>query len=328
MPRVCGVTTGDGHVLLVSDTIWNAHRERISDIAPGLGVRIYEGDQPLSDSDLADVTLAYFSSDTWPDRSRGIVLSILKSPRLQWMQTFSAGVDNDFFVQMMHKGVRLSTASGATALPIAQTAVMYMLALSRDLKSWMRAQDAHQWSRHTIEELTGATLAVLGMGPIGEEIARLGGALGMEVTAIRRTPTGAEPCPTFGFDSLDDVLRRSQWIACALPLTADTRNMFDARRFALMPRGARFINVGRGELVVEDDLIAALQSGHLGGAGLDVFAVEPLPADSPLWDMPNVIVTPHNSGSSTQHGMRATEIFLENLEHFMRGEPLRNEASL
>ena len=322
------MTTGDGHVLLISDTVWNAHRERITEIAPDLAVRVYEGDQPLNDADLVDVTIAFFSSDTWPDRSRGIVLSILKSPRLQWMQTFSAGVDNDFFVQMMQKGVRLSTASGATALPIAQTVVMYMLALSRDLKSWMRAQDAHEWSRHSIEELTGSHLAVLGMGPIGEEVARLGVALGMNVTAIRRTPTGSEPCPAFGFDALDDVVSRSQWIACALPLTNDTRNMFDARRFALMPRGARFINVGRGELVVEDDLIAALQSGHLGGAGLDVFAVEPLPADSPLWDMPNVIVTPHNSGASAQHGARANAIFLDNLERFLNGQPLRNEAQL
>lgn len=314
--------------LLVSDAVWREVGHEISRLAPDLEVILYEGNEPLDDETLARITLAFFSADTWPDRSRGIVLSILKAPRLRWLQTFSAGIDSPFFSDLMARGIRLTTASGATASPIAQTVVMYMLALSRDLRSWTRAQDRREWERHTFDELDGSTLAVIGMGPIGLEIARLGAALGMHVEAVRRRPAGNEPCPTHTMDHLDDVLSRSRWVACALPLTDDTRGLFDARRFALMPRGARFMNVGRGELVDEGALVSALQSGHLAGAGLDVFAVEPLPADSPLWQMDNVIITPHNSGTSTSTAGRATSIFLDNLGRWMRGEPLRNEASL
>lgn len=312
----------------MSDGLWRDHGNRIADVAPGLEVVVYEGDEPPPQEVLDRVTLAFFSSDTWPDRSRGIVLSILKSPRLRWLQTFSAGVDSPFFVDLMKRGVRLTTASGATASPIAQTAIMYMLALSRDLRSWMRAQDAREWRRHTFDELDGASLAVVGMGPIGREIARLGAALGMNVEAVRRTPIDTDPWPVRGMDALDDVLSRSRWVASALPLNDDTRGIFDARRFALMPKGSFFVNVGRGELVDEDALVGALRSGHLGGAGLDVFAVEPLPADSPLWSMDNVIVTPHNSGSTTSTGTRSTEIFFDNLARLANGRPLVNEASL
>lgn len=315
-------------VLLVSDGLWRDHGARITRLAPALEVVVYEGDEPLPQEVLDRVTLAFFSSDTWPDRSRGIVLSILKSPRLRWLQTFSAGVDSPFFVDLMKRGVRLTTASGATASPIAQTAIMYMLALSRDLRSWMRAQDEREWRRHTFDELDGASLAVVGMGPIGREIARLGSALGMHVEAVRRTPTDTDPWPVHGMDALDDVLSRSRWVACALPLNDDTRGIFDAKRFGVMPKGAFFVNVGRGELVDEDALVDALASGHLAGAGLDVFAVEPLPPDSPLWAMDNVIVTPHNSGSTTSTGARSTEIFLENLARLADGRPLVNEASL
>lgn len=312
--------------LLVSDAVWHHFGDEITRIAPGLEVILYEGSEPLGDAVLSRVTLAFFSEDTWPDRSRGIVLSILKSPNLRWLQTFSAGVDSPFFIDLMNRGVRLSTASGATASPIAQTVVMYMLALSRDLRRWMRAQEMSRWSRHTFDELDGSSLAVVGMGPIGLEIARLGAALGMSVEGVRRTPTGDEPCPTFPMEDLDSVLSRAQWVACALPLTDDTRGLFGERRFALMPAGARFMNVGRGELVDEDALVSALVSGHLAGAGLDVFAVEPLPETSPLWSMDNVIITPHNSGTSTSTTGRSMSIFLDNLARWVAGEELTNEV--
>lgn len=327
VPSVCHMSAFADDVLLVSEGTWRSHGDRIGGVAPDLEVVVC-GDDPLPQDVLDRVTLAFFSADTWPDHSRGIIVSILKSPRLRWLQTFSAGVDSPFFVDLMSRGVRLTTASGATASPIAQTAIMYMLALSRDLRSWMRAQDAREWRRHDFDELEGSSLAVVGMGPIGREIARLASALGMHVEAVRRTPTDTDPWPVRGMDSLDEVLSRSRWVACALPLNDDTRGIFDARRFALMPNGSYFVNVGRGELVDEEALLAALQSGHLAGAGLDVFAVEPLPADSPLWSMDNVIVTPHNSGSSTSTGGRSTDIFFDNLARLASGQPLVNEASL
>ena len=311
-------------VLLLSDNVWNAHRDHILRVAPGISALVYEGDEPFPDDVLDTVDIAFFSSDCWPERTRGIILSIMNARNLRWLQTFSAGVDSPFFVQLMERGVTLTNSSGATASPIAQTAILYMLALSRDMRTWMRNQDERKWQQHRIDELDGASLAVVGMGPIGMEIARIGVALNMKVEAVRRAARGDEPCPTHPMSELHSVLSRADWVASALPLTPDTRRVFDTRAFAAMRTGARFINVGRGELVDEDALIAALRSGHLAGAGLDVFATEPLPGDSPLWGMDNVIVTPHNSGSSTTSNSRSEAIFLDNLERWANGAALNN----
>jgi phosphoglycerate dehydrogenase-like enzyme len=203
-----------------------------------------------------------------------------------------------------------------------------MLALSRNVRAWFEHQDNKQWERHDFNELDGARLAVIGMGPIGYEIARLGVALNMNVEAIRRTPAGDEPCPTFAFDQLDAVLGRADWICVALPLTPDTREIFQKERFARMKQGAHFINVGRGELVNEEALVDALRTHHLSGAALDVFATEPLPTDSPLWEMPNVIITPHSSGASTSAGLRSEKIFVQNMGQYIAGQPLTNEVTL
>ena len=321
-------TAGSDIVLLVSDNVWQRQGTNITSFAPGITPIIYEGDDPIADDVLTNVNVAFFSSDVWPERSRGMVLSIMKSTNVKWMHTFSAGVDSPFFIQLMENGVRLTNSSGATASPIAQTAILYMLSLSRNTRAWFRHQDKHEWERHEFDELDGSRLAVVGLGPIGLEIARLGVALNMEVEGIRRTPQGNEPCPTYGFDSLNEVLGRADWVACALPLTPDTKDLFDDARFAAFKKGSRFINVGRGELVSEPALIAALQSGHLAGAGLDVFATEPLPADSPLWDFDNVIVSPHSSGGSTTSGLRAEKIFVENLRRYINNESMLNEVNL
>lgn len=315
-------------VLLVSDNVWNREGQRIQALAPFVRPLIYEGNEPFPDELLETVDIAFFSSDVWPDRSRGIVLSIMKSPHLKWLHTFSAGVDSPFFVQLMEQGVRVTNSSGATASPIAQTAILYMLALSRNVRAWYEHQNNKQWQRHDFTELDGARLAVIGMGPIGYEIARLGVALNMEVEAVRRTPAGDEPCATYGFNQLDAVLSRADWVCVALPLTPDTRDIFHKERFACMKDGAYFVNVGRGELVDESALIDALQSGHLAGAALDVFATEPLPTDSPLWEMSNVIVTPHSSGASASAGLRSEKIFVDNIGKYLSGQPLINEVRL
>jgi len=314
--------------LLISDNVWARHGDAIRSISPGVTPIIYEGDDVLSDEVISTVNAVFFSSDLWPDRSRGFVISIMKAASLKWMHTFSAGVDSPFFVQLMERGVRLTNSSGATASPIAQTTVLYMLALSRNVRAWFQHQEKHEWARQEFAELDGARLAVIGMGPIGLETARLGVALNMNVEAIRRTPTGTEPCPTFSLDQLHSVLARADWVAVALPLTDDTRQIFNAETFAAMKPGAHFINVGRGELVDEDALIAALQSGHLAGAALDVFATEPLPTDSPLWNMDNVIITPHSSSASAQSGLRSEDIFVKNFARYVAGETLMNEVNL
>lgn len=315
-------------VLLVSDNVWEREGDRIRALAPALHPLIYTGNDPFPDDVLETVDIAFFSSDVWPDRSRGMVLSIMKAPHLKWLHSFSAGVDSPFFLQLMERGVTLTNSSGATASPIAQTAILYMLSLSRNVRAWIQHQEKHEWIRHDFDELDGSRLAVIGMGPIGYEIARLGVALNMDVEAIRRSPVGDEPCATFGFDQLDDVLQRADWVCVALPLTPDTKNIFHQGRFNTMKQGARFINVGRGELVDEDALVHSLQSGHLAGAALDVFATEPLPEDSPLWDMSNVIITPHSSGASTSAGLRSEKLFVTNFERYLTGTPLINHVSV
>jgi phosphoglycerate dehydrogenase-like enzyme len=315
-------------VLLISDTVWERRATEILAIAPNTQPIIYVGDEPVADDLLPTIDIAFFSSDVWPDRPRGLVISILKANQLKWMHTFSAGVDSPFFIDLIKKGVTLTNSSGAAASPIAQTAILYMLALSRNVRAWFEHQDNKEWQRHEFTELDGSRLAVIGMGPIGEEIARLGVALNMQVEAIRRSPTGNEPCPTFGFDHLSDVLGRADWVALALPLTPDTQNLFDQQQFARMKPGAHFINVGRGELVDETALIQALNSQHLAGAALDVFATEPLPEDSPLWSMKNVLITPHSSGATTQSGLRAEEIFVRNFALFVQNEQMHNIVTI
>lgn len=319
--------SGDALHVLVSDNVWEARGDAIRQLVPGVVPVVYEGDEPIADSLLSRVTAAFLSQDTWPERIRGISLSILKAPSLSWLHSFSAGVDSPFFVQLMERGVTVTTSSGASSTPIAHTVMLYILALSRDLRAWMRKQDKREWRQHSLVEIEGSRLAVIGMGPIGVEVARLGVQFGMEVEAIRRTPDGDEPCPTHSFSSIGDVLGRADWVVLALPLTKETRGMFDAEMISRIKPGARFINVGRGELVDESALVGALESGHLAGAGLDVFEVEPLPADSPLWAMDNVIVTPHNSSTTGSAGARSTDIFLDNLGRFAAGTPLRNIAT-
>ena len=163
------------------------------------------------------------------------------------------------------------------------------------------------------------------MGPIGLEVIRLAEALGMRPIGMRRAVVGDEPCETWTIDRVAELAAVVDVLVLALPLTDDTRGIVSADVLDGMRPGTRFVNVGRGELVDEPALVRALANGHLGGAGLDVFAVEPLPADSPLWDLPNVIITPHSSAQTAATGAGAVEIFLTNLARYVRGEPLVNE---
>ena len=313
-------------VVVISDNVWNRRKDELLHIAPHLQPIVYEGNDELSAEILPSVNTAFFSGDLWPERARGFMLSALKMPHLQWLHTFSAGIDNAVFTTFRERGVRLSTSTGASASPIAQTVMMYMLALSRNLARYTQQQREHLWQPHQFRELHGETLAVIGLGAIGHEIVRLGQAMNMNVTACRRTPSASDPCPTLPLTSLHEVVSDADWVVIALPLTNDTRGLIDASVFAAMKPGVGFVNIGRGELVDEPALISSLQSGHISCAGLDVFAEEPLATESPLWDMSNVIITPHASGQSDQSLLRAEEIFVENVGRFVAGEQLINEV--
>lgn len=310
--------------ILVSDWIEERFGEALRRAAPGRALLVLRGERV--DGDPAQVEVAFFSGDLYPKRTIDLARALHQAPGLRWLHTFAAGVDHPWFQRFLAQGVRLSTSSGASALPIAHTVMLYVLALSRDLPGWLRDQTARRWNPREVEELSGQRMGVVGLGPIGLEVARLAAAFGMRVVGFRRTPRGDEPCEVRRLADLDAELPGLDWLVLALPLTEETRHLVDAARLARLPATARLVNVGRGALVDESALADALAAGRLAGAALDVFETEPLPAESPLWTLPGVIVTPHSSGTTPGNYLRAAELFVENLARYERGEPLRNEV--
>jgi phosphoglycerate dehydrogenase-like enzyme len=295
-------------------------------VAPGVEPVLLVRERSIDEADLARIEIACFSSDAWPGRAAPFFGVALRAPNLRWLHSFSAGTDSPVFTSLLERGVRVTSSTGAAARPIAQTVVMYLLALSRDLSAMLAAQASRVWEPRDYVGLEGQAVLVVGYGPIGREVVRLTEAFGMRPIICRRAAQGDEPCEVRPLASLVDAVRDVDWVVVALPLTADTRTLIDARVLGAMKEGAALVNVGRGEVVDEEALVDALRSGHLGKAALDVFAVEPLPAESPLWAMPNVIVSPHSSGSTDASSTRAAAIFVDNLGRYVRGEPLVNEV--
>lgn len=312
--------------LFCTDTFLDANTDRLAAVAPDLEIVALRRGEEVSAADIERITIAFFSDDAWPERAAPFMKVALEATNLHWLHSMSAGVDSPIFSMFMDRGVRVTTSSGASAAPIAGTVMLYLLALSRGLPRWMRAQAAHEWSPAPFRELDGQRLVVVGYGPIGQEVVRLAEAFRMDPVIVRRAAHGDEPCQVRPLAELTDAVSDADAVVIALPLTDTTRGIVSADVIAAMASHAMFVNVGRGELVDQVALTDALTSGRLGGAGLDVFATEPLPADDLLWDLPNVIISPHNSGASNGSTQRVVEIFLDNLGRFVSGEPLRNEV--
>jgi D-2-hydroxyacid dehydrogenase (NADP+) len=286
-------------VVLTSRWIADRHCNAIMAAIPGCRVVAIDTGERLDAAEIATITVAYFSADVWRSGSNSLMRIALDAPELRWMHVFNAGTDHPVFAMLRQRGVRLTTSSGSSATAIAHTVMMQILNLVRDNPRWWREQRAHDWRPRDVADVEGRTLGIVGLGSIGTAVARLGAAFEMSVVAIRRTPTGAEPCPAWPVERLDELLGIVDDLVLCAPLTPDTTGLIDARRLGLLRPGAHVINVGRGELIDEQALIEALRSGHVGGAALDVFATEPLPVDSPLWEMSTVLVTPHSAGGTT-----------------------------
>jgi phosphoglycerate dehydrogenase-like enzyme len=312
--------------VLVSDFVEERYGTAIGAAAPGMPRVILRAGGRV-DGDVGTVEVVFFSGDCYPARAAEFMGPALQATRLRWLHTFSAGVDHPVFRSLLARGVRLTTSSGASASAVAQMAILLMLALARDLPAHVVAQHERRWAPGRGEDLEGKIAGVVGLGPIGLEVARLAGALGMRVVGVRRRPAGDEPCETWPMTRLGELLAMADYAVLALPLTLETRLVVDARALACMRPAARLVNVGRGELVDEAALAAALRAGRIAGAGLDVFESEPLPETSPLWDAPGVIVTPHVAASTPATHHHAAELFVENLGRWVRGEGLRNEVS-
>ena len=253
--------------------------------------------------------------DAWPH-----------ADRLRWVHIASAGVDNLMFDGMRDSDVVLTNSRGVFDGAIAEYVLGAVLAFAKDLPATLAYQRDGQWRHRETERVAGRTALVVGAGPIGRAIARLLRAAGLRVAGVGRRARSGDP--DFGdVHAAADLHGRLAWadyVVCAAPLTDATRGMFNAAAFAAMRRTARFVNVGRGAHVVTDDLIAALRDGRIAGAALDVFEAEPLPPDSALWSMPNVMVSPHMSGDFIGWEAALVELFTDNLERWLSAEPLRN----
>ncbi len=252
---------------------------------------------------------------------------LARFPALRWVHSTAAGVDGWLRPGVLPEQVTLTSAAGNGAIPLAEHALMLMLMLSRDAPRWARAQQRHEWERRTHGELAGARLGIIGYGNSGEDLARKALACHMQVSALRRKGSAAhdgEVRILHGEAGLRELLRTSDMLIVTAPLTAGTAGMIGAEQIALLPQGACVVVISRGGIVDETALVDALRSGHLGGAGIDAHAVEPLPADSPLWDAPGAIVTPHNAATTDGTAARGRAIMLENVGRWVRGEELRN----
>lgn len=260
--------------------------------------------------------------------------AVAAAPNLKWVHFVSTGIDqHPFLPALRHRSVRLTTSAGSNGEPVGQTAICGLLMLARGFPRWIGAQRRRAWApareAEVPRDLRGQTVLVVGLGAIGATVARFCRALGMHVIGTRRSPRRPEdPVDEMTtLEALPAVLARCDWVVLACPHTEETHHLLNARTLARLPAGAHVINVARGGVADEAALVAALESGRLAGAYLDVFEREPLTADSPLWDMPNVIVSPHNASASSGNDARAAEMFLANLARWARGEPLLNERA-
>jgi phosphoglycerate dehydrogenase-like enzyme len=284
------------------------------------------GTETVAASDIERIEVVHFSADLYPARTASFLRVATEAPNVRWFHSFSAGVDHPVFQGFVDRGAKLTTSAGSSAIPIAHSVVMHLLSMCRHAREYEADQREHRWQPRDNVDVEGRIVGVLGMGSIGSEVARLAQAFGMRVIGTRRSPTGAEPCEVWHPSRLHELLAVVDDVVLAAPLTDETRGMLGAAQLATLRRGAHLVNVGRGELIDEVALTEALAGGHLGAACLDVFVTEPLPADSPLWDMPNVTITPHAAGETVLSRRRADALFTDNLGRYARGEALRNEV--
>ena len=255
--------------------------------------------------------------------------------RVRWLHAGGAGVERYDLDEIAARGIMLTNSSGVSAPNMAEHVLGMMIALTRRFPQLMRAQTNRAWrddaTHREVGELLGETVLVVGIGEVGQEVARRAAGFGMRIHGLRRRSDAAPPAGfarVFGIEELGDALADADHVVVTLPITPQSRGMFDAAAFAAMKPGAVIYNVGRGPVIDSAALIAALESGHLGGAGLDVTDPEPLPADSPLWDMENVLITAHTSGATPRYWERQSELIAENIRRIQNGDQPRNLVDL
>lgn len=250
--------------------------------------------------------------------------------KLKWIQFGSAGIDHTIFPELLASDIVLTNLSGIHTAPVAEHVLALMLGLTRRLDIAIRQQKEHTWDRsemaRTSDELFEKTIGIIGLGKIGLSVARIAKAFGMRVIGTKLSV--GETLPNvdaiYLSDELDKVLMQSNFLVLVVPLTIETKAMIGKRELDMMPNGAYLINVARGAMLDHEALAEALASGKLKGAALDVFLQEPIPSDSPIYDLPNTIITPHTGGSTPRYGERGSAIFKRNLDAFLSGGEMIN----
>ncbi len=299
----------------------------------------YDGER-LDEETLKQIDIAFVSRDI-TGRSTKFVLDpgtetfyqmMEDAANLQWVHVHSAGVDRPVYIRLRDKGVKVTSSTGALSSIVAQSVLGAVLALNRRFRFLENAQREHVWAPLLGDlmppDLEGQHVLLAGWGAIGQKIQRYLAMLGMRVTVLRNSAVSNDATvPMIHYDNMQDVLADIDWLILACPLTDRTRQLVNRDVLTAMKPGAHIVNASRGEVVDQAAMIEALQNGTLAGAYLDVVEKEPLEADSPLWDMPNVIVSPHTAGHSRGNEDRVSDIFMENLDNWVHGRPLRNLAN-
>ncbi len=295
------------------------HVEQIERAAPGAEV-VDAGQERIAQELLdADIYCGHAKVPVpWDD--------VVKQGRLRWIQSSAAGMDHCLVPPVVRSDLVVTSASGVLANQVADHTMALLAGCLRSLPRFDRARQKREFIRRPTRDLHGATLGIVGLGGNGRRLAQVLSSFQTTLLATDWFPTDkpAHVAELLAADQLDSILPRLDALILCAPLTEATRGMIDARRLALLPPGAVLVNVARGPLVVEEALVGALESGHLWGAGLDVTEEEPLPNESPLWDAPHLILTPHVGGQSASRIDEMTHFFCDNLRRYLAGEPLQN----
>lgn len=307
-------------------TVEEHHLEMIREVCSGRVYYYKSEEEALKDGIDAEVLFIWGGSGKMPEAW------CAASRKLQWINSFSAGVNPLMDGPISRLPIRLTNAKGIHGRTMAVTTMGYIISFLRQFPRFMTQQKAHLWEKRggaPLREPTGLTVGIIGAGAIAGEVARLCKALDMTVLGVKRTVTPLENYDrVYSNADMGQVLAVSDFVVILTPLTDATRGMISGEQLAMMKSDAVLINIARGPVVDTAALVEALQKGIIAGAALDAVDPEPLGADSPLWDMENVIITPHCSADSTLYMDRAMAQFCENLKHFERGEPLFNEIDL
>jgi len=325
--------------LLLSAFALETWGERILAAAPD-GMLTFITAEEAGGSDVpCPATIAFMTREVTGASSKGnptpelrnFARCLRKSPDLKWLQIHPAGAELPIYRELRGRGVKVTTASGATAITVAHSALGGLIAINRRFPLLADAQRRHAWEPrlglNAPRDCKGQTAVVVGLGPIGRNLAPLLKMLGMRVIGVRREASPVEPCDrTITYGELASVLPETDVMVLCCPASPTTEGIANRAAFHAMPKGSLLVNVSRGVVAVEVEVIEALRSGQLAGAYLDVFEREPLDPASPLWDMPNVIVSPHTASHSLGQNEAIFDIFLDNLARWREGRALRNDV--